>query len=311
MNSSAGKALYLRKLDVLAARFVQSPAIMAWELWNEVNCTGPAEQWQRWTEFMLPELKKRFPHHLVTQSLGSFDSNDALPLYSWLGKLVNNELIQAHRYLDPGASLAVCRGPVDVFCADAILALRRIAPERPLLLAEAGAVEWQHSGPSHWYAQDDDGTILEDILFAPFFAGAAGPGQAWHWEEYIIPHQLWPWLGRFRQAVKDCNPAAERLQPFMRETEHLRVYGLQGKHGIWLWIRDRDVDWQTELEQRRQPEIRKGEQLVLRDFTTAKVSRAEFYLPRLDSRGALPSDNERVMLPDFRRSMVVKLSLAK
>jgi hypothetical protein len=39
-----------------------------------------------------------------------------------------------------------------------------------LLLAQSGAVEPSHSGPSKLYAKDKDGIILHDILFTPFFA---------------------------------------------------------------------------------------------------------------------------------------------
>ena len=33
--------------------------------------------------------------------------------------------------------------------------------------------------------------ILHDVLFAPFFAGAAGAGQIWHWDEYVDKNNLW------------------------------------------------------------------------------------------------------------------------
>lgn len=74
LSSPEGDAVFLAKLDFLAEAFRSEPAIMAWELWNEVNCTGPFELWSRWSERMLPELKRRFPNHLALQSLGSYDS---------------------------------------------------------------------------------------------------------------------------------------------------------------------------------------------------------------------------------------------
>ena len=103
MSTDAGHRLFLAKLDVLAKRFAQSPAVMGWELWNEVNCCGEPELWMKWTEAMLPELKRRFPRHLTMQSLGSFDSPRSEPGYRCLGALHHNDSDQEHRNLYTGA----------------------------------------------------------------------------------------------------------------------------------------------------------------------------------------------------------------
>ena len=87
-----------------------------------------------------------------------------------------NDFLQVHRYLDCGGELDVCRGPMDVLAADAVRELRDRNPRKPVLLAEVGAVKPNHTGPSILYAQDREGTLLHDALFAPFFAGSAGSG---------------------------------------------------------------------------------------------------------------------------------------
>ena len=84
---------------------------------------------------------------------------------------------------------------------------------KPVILAESGAVEPRHSGPFKLYAADRDGTLLHDILFAPFFAGAAGPGQIWHWDAYVAKNDLWWHFGRFRDVVKGIDPAEEFYTP--------------------------------------------------------------------------------------------------
>jgi len=127
---------------------------------------------------MLPELRRLFPRHLALQSLGSFDTEGAREDYRWLA---GNDAAQVHRYLDLGAPLKVCHGPVDVLAADAVRELRDFKPAEPILLAESGALEPRHSGPFLLYERDRAGMILHDVLFAPFFAGAAGSGQCWHW----------------------------------------------------------------------------------------------------------------------------------
>lgn len=307
MTDDAGRQVFLRKLDFLSERFADSPAIMAWELWNEVNCTGPREQWSRWTEEMLPELKKRFPHHLVLQSLGSFDNSISAEAYGWLATISGNDYVQAHRYLDPGAELEVCRGPVDRLCADVIEELRRLGSGKPVILAEAGAVEWRHSRPSHLYSADSQGMILHDVLFAPFFAGAAGPGQIWHWEEYMIPKNLWWHLRRFANAIEGIDPGAERFRPVMKEQNQLRYYILEGLGHTLIWCRDKNNTWESELEKGRSPETLSSVQLELEMFTGSPVARAEYYSPWTDSSGALSTAENRVTLPDFTRSLVIRL----
>ena len=311
MTADAGKRAFLNKLDFLAERFADSPAIMAWELWNEVNCTGPIAQWSLWTEEMLPELKERFPHHLVLQSLGSFDNSRSGKAYDWLATVSGNDCVQAHRYLDPGAELEICRGPVDRLCADAIEELRRRCSDRPVILAEAGAVEWRHSRPSHLYAADSQGTILHDVLFAPFFAGAAGPGQIWHWEESTIPHNLWWHLRRFGNAIEGIDPGEEEFRPAMREQHHVRFYILEGIRHTLIWCRDMNNTWEAELEHGQRPEILSSIRLDLGMFTRRPVAKAEYYLPWTDSSGMLSPTGNRITLPDFTRSLVIRLQTTR
>jgi hypothetical protein len=307
LSSSAGDRVFLRKLDVLAERFRESPAVMAWELWNEVNCTGPIELWSTWTERMLPELKARFPHHLTVQSLGSFSALSSHFLYDRLAGMADNDFLQIHRYFDPGAEIDACRGPLDVLCADAIRELRDRRGDTPLILAEAGAVEANHSGPSHLYAVDTAGTILHDVLFAPFFAGSAGCGQCWHWEKYIDRHDLWWHYGRFAKAVAGIDPRDEDYQPFQRESRHLRFFGLRGQTHTLVWCRDKRNTWGTELDGGQAPELLSGERLDVRAFGPATVRNASFYNPWTDAEGPLERVGSQLVLPDFERSLVLRL----
>lgn len=308
LTSPVGERIFLRKLDCLAEHFRESPAVMAWELWNEVNCTGPMAHWGPWTERMLPALKARFPHHLTIQSLGSFSALEAHAQYDWLGQLPGNDFYQIHRYLDPGAEIDVCRGPLDILCADAIRELRDRNDHTPLLLAEGGAVEANHSGPSHLYAADTAGMILHDVLFAPFFAGSAGCGQCWHWEKYIARHGLWWHFGRFAKAVAGIDPRAEDYQPFQRENRRLRLYGLRGRTHTLVWCRDKRNTWETELDGGQAPEPLTGQRLDVRALSPELVQSATYYAPWTDGAGPVTLTGAQLELPDFERSLVLKLT---
>jgi hypothetical protein len=299
-NTPASRQWYLKRLDLLAQRYSNEPAIYGWELWNEINAVK-GTGWEEWTRFMLPELKRRFPHHLSLQTLGSFDSNSSTQLYQRFSTMPGNEIAQVHRYLDLGAKLEVCHGPFDTLAADAITALRSFTADRPVLFSEIGAVEPNHAGPSKLYEKDREGILIHDGIFAPFFAGAAGPGQFWHWQDYIEKNNLWYHYGRFAEAIKGLDPRAEQFQPATLPHPRLRVYLLKGRHHSLLWLRDSTSDWRAELEQGTPAPTLSGLELAL---TGAE---ADIYNPWTGRHAKAAIRAGKLTLPPFRRSLVIRI----
>ena len=292
-----GKARYLKSLGL-----GDSPAVICWELWNEINSTGSVDAYADWSDRMLAALGALFPRQMVTQNLGSFSGVDAFRIYDYLGRVRENAFMQVHRYLDPGASLDVCRGPMDVLCAEAVRELRDRRPDRPALLAEVGAVRANHTGPSDLYDLDAKGMLLHDEIFAAFFAGAAGCGQPWHWDhQYLDRHDLWYHFARFAKATEGLDPIAEKFRPFRTETRRLRIYGLKGRRTTVLWCRDKANTWEAEYGNGIPPE-------TLRDVKLPFSSHEGFsvYLPWEDRTVSLPAG--RCVLPPFQRSCTVRFA---
>jgi hypothetical protein len=207
-----------------------------------------------------------------------------------------NDLALVHRYLDLGASLDVCHGPVDVLGADAVRKLISYKSGKPVLLAESGAVEPRHAGPFQLYGKDKAGVLLHDVLFAPFFAGAAGGGQIWHWDQYVAKNDLWRQYRRFSEFVKGVDPVREEFVPSFREEGELRVYTLHGKRTTLVWLRDSRNDWRSELERGEEPGLITGARLPLK-------GKARAYDPWTGEWAGA----EVSRLPDFRRSLCVKV----
>lgn len=297
------RAQFRRKLEWYAARYRDRPEIFGWELWNEMNAIRGGD-YRGWTEAMLPELRRLFPRHLAMQSLGSFDTDRAREAYRWLAGLKGNDVAQVHRYLDLGAALEVCRGPVDVLAAEAVRELRDLRPGKPILLAESGAVEPRHSGPFLLYDRDKAGIILHDVLFAAFFAGAAGSGQCWHWDRYVDRMNLWFHFARFAEAVEGLDPPAEGFEPRRADTPGLRVYVLQGRRTTLVWARDKENTWETELREGRAP--RPVREAVL-DLPVAGAPAARVYDPWAGQWTEGRVSAGKVVLPEFTRSVVVRL----
>jgi hypothetical protein len=302
--------LFLNKVDFYQKRYGSDTLFFGWELWNEMNAMHvPVDSiFFDWNEKMLKEVKQRFPENLVMQSLGSFDSEKVRSSYRKMMLLPGNEVAQVHRYLDLGAKMEVCQMPMDIICSSAVEEILSYNTGKPVLLAETGAVEPSHSGPSKFYPVDSAGILLHDILFAPFFSGSAGTGMCWHWESYVDKNNLWYHYKRFSESVKDINPAEEKFVASKSETDNLRIYRLTGAKTILLWIRDKRNTWQSELRDGVAPVTVAGYQLDLTD-TGLNNSHGEIttYDPWQDRWENAVTEGLKISLPDFKRSLVVRI----
>lgn len=300
-DGEAPRAQFRKKIEWLAERFGDDPTVFAWELWNEINAVRGGDV-MAWTETMLAELHQRFPRNLAAQSLGSFDREQTRDLYRRHSLLKANDVAQVHRYLDLGAAWEVCHGPVDVLAAEAVRELLSYHPGKPVLLAESGAVEPKHTGPFRLYAKDRAGIILHDVLFAPFFAGAAGAGQIWHWDSYVDANNLWHHFGRFARVMEGVDAAAENFRPSMVEHDSLRVYVLAGERTTLVWCRDSGNDWRSELEQERPPEVLKNMEIA-----GLAGSEAGIYDPWSDRWSKAAVKKGKVIVPEMSRSAVIRI----
>ena len=310
ITSSAGEQLFLNKIDFYQKRYRSDTLFFGWELWNEMNAMkGPEDSiFFAWNKKMLSEVKHRFPENLVMQSLGSFDNDNVRPVYKKMMLLPGNEIAQVHRYLDLGAKLEVCQAPMDIICSSAIEELLSYHAGKPVILAETGAVEPQHAGPSKYYPQDTAGILLHDILFAPFFAGSAGAGMSWHWESYVHKNNLWYHFRRFKEAIKGIDPIKENFIPAKVETNAVRIYLLKGKKTTLLWLRDKMSNWESELQKGIPPETLHGTQLNLAELgIMTSPGKIEVYDPWKNSWTLVEKTGAFIALPDFKRSIIVRL----
>ncbi len=310
LRSPEGQQLFLNKVDFYQKRYGSDTLFFGWELWNEMNAMkGPEDSiFFAWNVKMLAEVKKRFPEILVMQSLGSFDHENVRSIYKKMMLLPGNEVAQVHRYLDLGAKMEVCQAPMDIICSSAIEELMSYHSGKPVILAETGAVEPNHAGPSKYYPLDTSGSLLHDILFAPFFSGSAGAGMAWHWESYVHKNNLWYHFGRFHEAIKGIDPIKESFKATKAEHRAVRIYILKGKKTSLLWFRDKSNTWQSELEQGAGPQTLHGIQVDLKELGL-KISpgRMEVYDPWKNTWSVVKREGNGLFLPDFKRSVVLRL----
>ncbi len=310
LTSDEGKELFLRKVDFYKKRYGNDTLFFGWELWNEMNAMkGPEDEiFFEWNQQMLDEVKKRFPHNLVMQSFGSFDHDGVRADYKRLMQMHGNEVAQVHRYLDLGARMEVCHAPMDIICSSAVEEIKSYNTGKPVLLAETGAVEPRHSGPSKFYAVDTAGILLHDILFAPFFSGSAGSGMSWHWESYVDKNHLWHHFGRLSKVIDGLDPVTENFRSAFSESERFRIYTLNGNKTKLIWLRDKSNTWQTELRDGQAPELISGQNLdIAKAGIDGQLNNVVVYDPWQDKWSEVKPEGTSIVLPDFRRSLVIRI----
>jgi hypothetical protein len=220
-----------------------------------------------------------------------------------------NEVAQVHRYLDLGAEMEICHAPMDIICASAVKELQSYHLPKPIVVAETGAVEPRHAGPSKYYPRDTAGSLLHDILFTPFFVGAAGTGMSWHWESYVHKNNLWYHFRRFNEVIKDIDPIGESFSPSFIETNFLRIYVLKGRKITLLWLRDKVNNWESELEKGMAPQTLHGISVNLAELgINLSSEKIDVYDPWKDLWTSIKKDGSNFTLPDFKRSVTVRLT---
>jgi hypothetical protein len=205
--------------------------------------------------------------------------------------------------------MEVCQMPMDIICSSAVEELLTYNTGKPVILAETGAVEPGHSGPSKFYPVDTAGILLHDILFAPFFSGSAGAGMSWHWESYVDKNDLWFHFGRFNAVINGIDPVAENFSAKRAETDKLRIYALNGNKTNLVWLRDKNNTWQTELRDGKAAELISGLKFDLNtELGEVYSGTVETYDPWADRWSEVKIDGSTVVLPDFKRSLVLRIT---
>jgi len=310
IGTEKGRASYLARARALAGKYKDNAQIFSWELWNEMESIG-GNDWLSFTAAMLDSVKAIFPRHLVVQTMGSLHSPLQEDKYRKLLALKSDEYITIHRYLDPGEAWGQYRFvqmPVDSLVATALDFIKDTRPTKPVVFNEIGAVEANHTGPSLLYRTDTEGVLIHDMIFAPFFCGAAGSGSMWHWDSYVEKQHLWYHFRRFANAIKGIDPVREKMIPFSFQLDSVNCYGLRGTETTLIWCRDAANNWRTELRDHKRTLPKNNFILELPFQVSLKRGMVSVYDPWKDHWSKATVENNKIKLPEFTRSLVVILN---
>ena len=306
LESEHGQNQYISKMKWYGTRYKNNPIIFGWELWNEMDCLSG--DWLSWTKQMLHEAHSIFTNQLCMQTLSSYSHAYKYNLYANVVRLPDNDVAQVHQYLDASAELAFCHGPIDVLAAGTVRQILYMNLNKPILVAEMGAVEGSHEGGmSTLYGKDKDGTLLHDIIFAPFFAGAAGSGHPWFWRETVDEPNQWHQFKRFATVVEGLDPVKEHFVPLVIAHPKLRIYALRGNDTFIAWCRDKANDWQRALVDGCEPEILSDITINVSAYMDENQKQVAVYNPWEDQWLECPNEKGDITLPPFQRSCVFKI----
>jgi hypothetical protein len=87
----------------------------------------------------------------------------------------------------------------------------------------------------------------------------------------------------------------------------MRVYILKGKKTTLMWLRDTTSTWQSELVNNIPAQVLTNKHIDLSSFLgSSKLKKIEAYNP-WDDRWLTLNKSKMVQIPDFRRSIVIKI----
>ena len=244
---------WMYKIEELAKRYSGDTTVAMVELWNEMNCVdGGYPTIVEWNKRILPRVKALFPYQLVTNSLGSLDCDRTAESYKrfpWN----KTDVLQIHRYLDQGAPYTVCGESPIPSIKEAFEFMRTV--ERPILLAETGAVNNCHSAEFKYYSADDRGIIFVDCVYTPFFVGSAGCGNIWHWDRrYVESKNLYTYFNPLVTLLENVDFAAEGFESLDMSTDKAHILVLKGSETTLGFVRNKSDCWMNTLRDMNEPD---------------------------------------------------------
>lgn len=222
------------------ARWGYSTHVAAWEYFNEIDPGLPTDRFYDELGAYLEQVDVY--GHLRTTSTWSPSPKD------W--KHPRLDIAQTHHYIRP-ADKEQGHDEVAVVLQRTEL-LRQHAPRRPILLGEFGLAEdnWQRSP----YMQQDTALVhFHNALWSSALSGAAGTAMFWWWE-LLDPLDAYPQYAPLAKFMADV-PLDAGLEPSRAEVAGapVRVVGLQGRDGAYLWLFHPQATWWKQVVEKQTP----------------------------------------------------------
>jgi hypothetical protein len=287
-------------LRYAVARWGWSTHVAAWEYWNEMNPGLPTARF--YTE-LGEYLERTDPYrHLRTTSTWGPSPQDC--------RHPKLDLADVHFYLRPAD-----RGRLENE-VEAVLErtrfLREHAPRKPAHLGEFGIAndKWQ---PTLEMQQRPELVDFHNALWASSLSGASGSALFWWWDR-LDPRNVYPAYRPVRDFLAGVPWTLGNLRPFVAQANRpagLRVVGLRGDSGVWLWVFDPRASWGRAVVAGVAPPEIADAVLELADLPGGRC-RATWWDTRLgravrEDETAVSSGTLRLAVPAFSRDIACRV----
>ncbi len=226
-TSEAAKRLYEKRLRYIVARWTAFSSVLAWEFFNEIDneyAYLKHDDVVAWHADMGRRLRAIDPYqHLISSS---FTGGSHRP---GLFALPEMDFAQYHSYNERHPARMMAERTADFFQKY----------EKPFFVSEYGT-DWKGWKPD----TDPHFRALHQAIWSGPFAGAAGTGMTWWWENIHTAHlyRHWSALAAFLEGTgmgrADLRPARwEGAEgPLIR-------FGMAAHDEALIWLLDRAYDW--------------------------------------------------------------------
>lgn len=240
---------YQRRLDWLMARWGACDAILAWELFNELDMAligqpKPMDMQDEpavvtaWTASAADALADRDPdRRLITVSLAG---------QPWHGVYAAPaiDLAQVHDYVPPLPDVQAPDKDGVAKLREGLLALGE--QHKPVLVSECGFQGSNTDNPANLL--DPNGELLREQAWAGLLLGGYGSGMTWWWDVYLDRQDLWHVYRPLRQAVDALDWADPELAPLPHEPgAQVELLGWKSPRQALLWPRLAGDTWYSRL----------------------------------------------------------------
>ncbi len=215
-TDAKARAFYRRRLNYLAARYAASPALLSWELWNEVDAPD------YWVHEMAQELAVADPYgHFVTTSYGT----EAI----WRDDYVN--MATAHIYGDGKTADLAER-----------IAKMTSDPKKPKMVTECGI---DFAKPDGEHDPTRMGISLKTGLWQAAATSCAAGAMNWWWDSYVAKYDLWKLYKPFADAVArvDWLKSPMKTAEITEMQGNVAASGVIGDHAGLFWLRQQGYNW--------------------------------------------------------------------
>ncbi len=225
-----------RKYRYAVSRWGYSPAIFAWELWNEVDYTVPDRPLiLEWTREMATYLRSIDPyHHMITTSLGLNN------VWEDLWKMPQMDFAQIHTYIRRlGSQITLSERDAPALIRDETSRVSRLG--KPCLVSEYGYLVTKDDPGMN--EVDTKGIHLHNGLWASALSGASGTCMSWWWDSYIEKHGLYHHYDALSKFLRDEAGWMPSLTHVYGEGATFRIVGLRDDSGGLFWLQNRRNTW--------------------------------------------------------------------